>query len=78
MVQARRFGGSVPQVILGKRQSIGRPKGEAVLFVDMNVRNQTTGDEIQWIGFCIEKSVGTPDSLCAPHLVTHLSSTPLK
>lgn len=67
MAQARRFGGSVPQVILGKRRFIGGPKGEAVLFVDMNIRNQTTGDETQWIGFYIEKPVANPRFLmCLP------------
>lgn len=78
MVQVRRFGGSVSKAILGKRQSIVEFKEGAVLFADMNIRNQTTGDETQWIGFCIEKSVATPNSLCAAHLVTHLPSIPLK
>ncbi len=67
MVQVRRFGGSAPQVILGKRQSIVEFKEGAVLFVDMNIRNQTTGDDTQWIGFCIEKPVATPRFLmCLP------------
>lgn len=37
MVQVRRFGGSAPQVILGKRQSIVEFKEGAVLFADMNI-----------------------------------------
>lgn len=67
-VLVRKCGGSAPKTILGKRRFIGGPKGEAVLFVDMNIRNQTTGDETQWIGFCIEKPVANPPRflMCLP------------
>ena len=66
-VLVRKCGGSAPKAILGKRRFIGGSKGEAVLFVDMNIRNQTTGDDTQWIGFCIEKPVATSRFLmCLP------------
>ena len=50
-VRARKRGGSAPKAILGKRRFIEEPKGEVVLFVDMNIGNQTIGDESQWTGF---------------------------